>query len=123
MSLTLLVIVSATVSISIAESKGAKLNITKSKDLIADFRLCQDTNIAKDTELAISSELLKNTSTQYKKCDQNYKTKDREAKEWKSEFMDCSTKLVNCKKKAWWEIDLKSMGLGSILTLLAIIAL
>lgn len=110
-----------------ADSGKVRLNIEKSKELIAEFSACRDNNALKDKKIVVLSNIVKaekqrvsNFSVQYNKCDANFKIKEKEASDWKKEYARCTEDSINCGELPWWKIDLKSAGASILLTLLLI---
>ena len=113
-----------------ADNAKVKLNIEKSKELIAEFSACRDNAANINKKIVILSDIIKiekqrtdNFSTQYEKCDVNFNIKKKEAVAWKDKYTVCVEDSVDCGELPWYKIDLKSAGTGILLTLLLIIGL
>jgi len=107
-----------------------KLNIPVAKKLIADFMACRDTSLINSNKIVILGEIVKaekeradNLYIQSEKYEENITIVETQAEEWKQEYTKCTEDSVNCGVLPWYKIDFKSFGMGSILTLLAFIAL
>lgn len=110
-----------------ADSGKVKLNIEKSKELIAEFSACRDNIIAKNKKiivlnniLAVEKQRADNFSVQYDRCDSNFNIKKTEAVAWKEKYSTCVGDSVDCGEVPWYKFDFKSVGGGILLTLLLI---
>jgi len=111
-----------------ASNSKVKLNIEKSKELIAEFSACRDNIITKNKKIIVLSNILEiekqradNFSVQYDKCDDNFKIKDKQAGAWKKKYSTCVEDSVDCGELPWWKIDFKSAGASILLTLLLLL--
>lgn len=112
---------------SIADSGKVKLNIEKSKELIAEFSAYRDNAIIKDKKITALNNILEaqkqiadNFSVQYDKCDDNFNIKKKEASAWKDKYSTCIGDSIDCGELPWYKFDFKSTVAGTLLTLLLI---
>lgn len=108
-----------------ADDSKVKLNIGKSKELIAAFSACRDSVITKNKKIIVLNNILviekqraNNFSVQYDKCDDNFNIKEKEAVAWKEKYSTCVGDSVDCGEVPWYKFDFKSVGGGILLTLL-----
>lgn len=113
---------------SYAEDTKASLSVPHSINLIVDFKYCRNSlNKFKD-ETIVLSEIIKeekakskNLYDQNSACNENYTIKEKQTNEWKKEYTECTDELIKAKDWPWWKFDFKSISVGSILTLLALL--
>ena len=112
------------------EDKKVHLNIPHSMNALITFQHCKVNSKVKDEKIVILSDIIakeeekvKNLFDQNRLSIENSDMHKKQAKEWKAEHKQCTEELIDAKDWPWWKFDLKSMSVGSILTLLAMIAL
>lgn len=128
-SLVIWVILFAMTSPSIAED-NVKLNVSSSKKLIADFNSCKDTSIVSTQKINILSAIVEAEKTradnlylQGELCEENLFIIETQADEWEIEYTKCVEDSIDCGELPWWKFDLKSVSLGSILTVVGYIVI
>lgn len=114
-----------------SEESTILLDREPSINLIVDFKSCTYTK----NQLLSENKVLESIHTDkiekillleehYKICDENHMIKKEEAKEWKASSIQLSKELEESNNGLpWYKIDFKSMSIGSILTLLAMLAI
>lgn len=110
------------------EDKKVHLSVPHTMNLIADFKLCEDSVEKGANKIAILGKISKeekaradNLAEQNKACNDNFGMVEEQAKEWKDLHTKCSEELSNCNELPWWKIDFKSAGVGILLTLLLVL--
>lgn len=111
-----------------AEDKKVNLNIAHSMNQIITYDHCMYNSELKDKKLVVLTDIIseeeakvKNLFDQNRICGENYIMKVEQAEDWKKETKELTEELIKAKDWPWWKFDLKSMGLGSILTLISLI--
>lgn len=112
------------------EDKKVHLNIAHSMNALITFQHCKVNSQVKDEKIVVLSDIIareeakvKNLFEQNRICGENYKIKEEQADLWKKESKECTEELIKAKDWPWYKFDLKSMSIGSILTLLALLAI
>ena len=112
------------------EDKKVHLNIAHSMNALITFQHCKVNSKVKDEKIVILSDIIAKERGKVKNLfDQNRISIDNsdmykeQAGNWKKEYKQCTEDLIDSKDWPWYKFDLKSMSIGSILTLLALLAI
>lgn len=112
---------------SIAED-NVKLNVSISKNLIADFNSCQDTSLVSIKKINILSEIVEaekaradNLYLQNEMCEESLFIVETQADEWETEYTQCVEDSIECGELPWYTFDVKSTFTGALVTLLLIL--
>ena len=110
------------------ESNKVDLNIPHSYNALITIQACKVNSKIKDKKVSILEAMLtveegktENLFGQNKLCTENNGIYKTQAKEWKAEHKECTEELIKAKDWPLWKFDFKSMSVGSILTLLALL--
>lgn len=122
-----MILICASNSYANEEDKKVSLNIPQSIHVLMSYGHCKANIKVKDDKIVVLSEIIEeekgradNLFNQNKICGDNSNIYKNQAREWKKEYYDCTEEL---KDLPWWKFDFKSISVGSIITLLALIAI
>ena len=112
------------------EDRKVHLNIAHSMNQLITYDHCLYNSKIKDEKIVVLNEIIaeeetkvKNLFNQNRICGDNFNIKEGQANMWKDEHTKVSEELKDAKDWPWYKFDLKSVSVGSILTLLAIIVI